>query len=69
MTGSARASERHRRPGRHRSRSRQGRARAAGRTVHKLEPEDLVALTIDAAAVARLPLPVTRWIPALVASP
>jgi len=28
-----------------------------------------VALTIDAAAVARLPLPVTRWIPALVASP
>jgi len=37
--------------------------------VHKLEPEDLVALTIDAAAVAQLPLPVTRWIPALVASP
>src|SRR6195256_4860875 len=31
--------------------------------VHNLEPEDLVALTVEAAAVARVPLAGTNWIP------
>jgi len=39
-------------------------ARACGKqNVHHLEPEDLVALTIEAAAMARVPLAGTRWIP------
>ena len=39
-------------------------ARAAGKTdVHNLEPQDLVALTIEAAAMARIPLAGTDWIP------
>jgi hypothetical protein len=38
--------------------------RACGKSsVHNLEPEDLVALTIEAAAMARLPLAGTSWIP------
>jgi glutamate synthase domain-containing protein 2 len=39
-------------------------ARAAGKqNVHHLEREDLVALTIEAAAMAQLPLAGTNWIP------
>ena len=39
-------------------------ARACGKSnVHNLEREDLVALTIEAAAMARLPLAGTSWIP------
>ena len=39
-------------------------ARAAGKSnVHNLEPEDMVALTIEAAAMARIPLAGTDWIP------
>jgi glutamate synthase domain-containing protein 2 len=39
-------------------------ARACGKSdVHNLEPEDLVALTIEAAAMARIPLAGTDWIP------
>lgn len=39
-------------------------ARAAGKTnVRNLEPEDLVALTIEASAMARVPLAGTDWIP------
>ena len=39
-------------------------ARACGKShVHNLEPEDLVALTIEAAAMARVPLAGTSWIP------
>ncbi|KUR80849.1 FMN-binding glutamate synthase family protein [Novosphingobium sp. FSW06-99] len=39
-------------------------ARACGkRHLHNLEPEDLVALTIEAAAMARVPLAGTNWIP------
>jgi len=39
-------------------------ARACGKSdVHHLEPEDLVALTVEAAAMARVPLAGTRWIP------
>ena len=38
--------------------------RACGKSnVHHLEPEDLVALTVEAAAMARLPLAGTSWIP------
>ena len=41
-------------------------ARACGKShVHNLEPEDLVALTIEAAAMARVPLAGTNWIPGL----
>jgi glutamate synthase domain-containing protein 2 len=41
-------------------------ARACGKQdVHHLEPEDLVALTVEAAAMARLPLAGTSWIPGL----
>jgi glutamate synthase domain-containing protein 2 len=41
-------------------------ARACGKShVHNLEPEDLVALTIEAAAMARVPLAGTGWIPGL----
>ncbi|WP_374479411.1 FMN-binding glutamate synthase family protein [Zoogloea sp.] len=39
-------------------------ARACGKqNVHHLEPEDLVALTIEAAAMAGVPLAGTSWIP------
>jgi glutamate synthase domain-containing protein 2 len=39
-------------------------ARACGKShVHNLEPEDLCALTIEAAAMARVPLAGTNWIP------
>ena len=39
-------------------------ARACGKSaVHHLEPEDLVALTVEAAAMARVPLAGTNWIP------
>ncbi|MBE9603481.1 FMN-binding glutamate synthase family protein [Acetobacteraceae bacterium H6797] len=39
-------------------------ARACGKShLHNLEPEDLVALTIEAAAMARVPLAGTEWIP------
>ncbi|MDA1013353.1 MAG: FMN-binding glutamate synthase family protein [Planctomycetota bacterium] len=39
-------------------------ARACGKSnVHHLEPEDLVALTLEAAAMARVPLAGTNWIP------
>ena len=39
-------------------------ARACGKSdVHHLEREDLVALTVEAAAMARLPLAGTEWIP------
>ncbi len=39
-------------------------ARACGKShVHNLEPEDLVALTIEAAAMACVPLAGTNWIP------
>jgi len=39
-------------------------ARACGKShVHNLEPEDLVALTVEAAAMAGVPLAGTNWIP------
>ena len=39
-------------------------ARAAGKTnVRNLEPEDLVALTVEASAMAKVPLAGTDWIP------
>jgi len=39
-------------------------ARAAGKSdVHNLEPEDMVALTLEAAAMAHIPLAGTDWIP------
>ena len=39
-------------------------ARACGKShVHNLEPEDLAALTIEAAAMAQVPLAGTDWIP------
>ncbi len=38
--------------------------RACGKSsVHNLEPEDLVALTVEAAAMAKVPLAGTDWIP------
>ncbi len=41
-------------------------ARACGKqNVHHLEREDLVALTVESAAMARLPLAGTQWIPGL----
>jgi glutamate synthase domain-containing protein 2 len=41
-------------------------ARACGKShVHNLEPEDMVALTVEAAAMARVPLAGTDWIPGL----
>src|SRR5207245_9785441 len=40
------------------------RARACGKSdVHNLEPNDLVALTVEAAAMAQVPLAGTEWIP------
>jgi methylamine---glutamate N-methyltransferase subunit C len=39
-------------------------ARACGKAhVRHLEPEDLVALTVESAAMARVPLAGTSWIP------
>jgi methylamine---glutamate N-methyltransferase subunit C len=39
-------------------------ARSCGKShVHNLEPEDLAALTVEAAAMARVPLAGTNWIP------
>jgi glutamate synthase domain-containing protein 2 len=39
-------------------------ARACGKSnVHHLEKEDLVALTVEAAAMAKVPLAGTNWIP------
>ncbi len=39
-------------------------ARACGKSdVHNLEPEDLAALTIEAAAMAKVPLAGTDWVP------
>ena len=39
-------------------------ARACGKShVHNLEPEDLVALSVEAAAMARVPLAGTSWVP------
>jgi glutamate synthase domain-containing protein 2 len=39
-------------------------ARACGKNhLHNLEPEDLCALTIEAAAMARVPLAGTSWVP------
>jgi methylamine---glutamate N-methyltransferase subunit C len=39
-------------------------ARACGKSdVHNLEPEDLVALTVEAAAMAGVPLAGTDWVP------
>lgn len=39
-------------------------ARACGKShLHNLEPEDLVALTMESAAMARVPLAGTEWIP------
>jgi glutamate synthase domain-containing protein 2 len=39
-------------------------ARACGKThLHNLEPEDLVALTVEASAMAGVPLAGTNWIP------
>src|SRR4029434_3616822 len=39
-------------------------ARACGKTnVHSLEPEDLCALTVEAAAMAKVPLAGTTWVP------
>lgn len=41
-------------------------ARACGKShLHNLEPEDLVALTIEAAAMAQVPLAGTNWVPGL----
>jgi glutamate synthase domain-containing protein 2 len=41
-------------------------ARACGKShVRNLEPEDLVALTVEAAAMAKVPLAGTSWIPGL----
>jgi hypothetical protein len=39
-------------------------ARACGKShLHNLEPEDLVALTMEAAAMTRVPLAGTDWYP------
>src|SRR2546429_321391 len=44
-------------------------ARACGKShVHNLEPEDLVALTVESAAMARGPLAGTSWIPGVTVS-
>lgn len=45
-------------------------ARACGKShLHNLEPEDLVALTVEAAAMARVPLAGTSWVPGATSSP
>ena len=41
-------------------------ARACGKNdLHNLEPEDLCALTVEAAAMARVPVSGTKWIPGI----
>ena len=41
-------------------------ARACGKnSLHNLEPEDLCALTVEAAAMARVPLAGSNWIPGM----
>jgi glutamate synthase domain-containing protein 2 len=41
-------------------------ARASGKNdLHNLEPEDLCALTVESAAMARVPLAGTNWIPGI----
>lgn len=41
-------------------------ARAFGKnSLHNLEPEDLCALTVEAAAMARIPLAGSNWIPGI----
>jgi len=41
-------------------------ARACGKShIHNLEPEDLAALTIEAAAMAQVPLAGTNWVPGI----
>ncbi len=41
-------------------------ARACGKShVHNLEPEDLAALTVEAAAMAKVPLAGTSWVPGM----
>ncbi|MEL7014321.1 MAG: glutamate synthase-related protein, partial [Pseudomonadota bacterium] len=41
-------------------------ARACGKShVHNLEPEDLAALTMEAAAMAKVPLAGTSWYPGM----
>jgi hypothetical protein len=41
-------------------------ARGCAKTdVHSLEPEDLAALTVEAAAMCRVPLAGTQWIPGI----
>ena len=41
-------------------------ARACGKnSLHNLEPEDLCALTVEAAAMARVPLAGSNWIPGI----
>ncbi len=45
-------------------------ARACGKShVHNLEPEDLVALTVEASAMAKVPLAGTDWIPGRATAP
>ncbi|MPZ63161.1 MAG: FMN-binding glutamate synthase family protein [Propionibacteriales bacterium] len=45
-------------------------ARACGKSdVHNLEPEDLVATTVESAAMARVPLAGTDWIPGRESTP
>ena len=45
-------------------------ARACGKShLHNLEPEDLCALTIEAAAMAGVPLAGTDWIPGRTGGP
>jgi len=40
--------------------------RACGKNnLHNLEPEDLCALTVEAAAMARVPFSGTNWIPGI----
>ena len=44
-------------------------ARACGKSnVHHLEPDDLAALTIEAAAMAKVPLAGTDWVPGATAT-
>ena len=39
-------------------------ARACGKSsVHNLEPDDMVALTVEAAAMSGIPLAGTNWVP------
>ncbi len=45
-------------------------ARACGKShVHNLEPEDMVALTVEAAAMSKVPLAGTNWVPGPASSP